>query len=93
MWLQHTDKARYELRLQGHALRMTERSLLMRADGAQLAQLQQLFHGTGAQLIENLLHQGYLRLRPTSVSAEKHAAMDAASGQLHPAAKGFSSST
>lgn len=60
MLLHKTEKARLELSPGVRTLSLRERSLLLLADGKTLADLQAMYHGLGAQLIDKLMHQGYL---------------------------------
>ncbi|MFY3384433.1 hypothetical protein [Paracidovorax sp. MALMAid1276] len=60
MLLQKTDKARLELSPGVRSLSLRERSLLLLADGKPLSDLQAMYNGIGAQIVENLMRQGYL---------------------------------
>ena len=60
MLLQKTDKARLELSPGVRTLSLRERSLLLLADGKTLSDLQAMYNGIGAQIVENLMRQGYL---------------------------------
>ena len=60
MLLQKTDKARLELSPGVRTLSLRERSLLLLADGKPLSDLQAMYNGIGAQIVENLMRQGYL---------------------------------
>lgn len=60
MLLQRTDKARRELSPGVRTLSLRERSLLLLADGKPLAQLQALYNGVGAQMVDHLVREGYL---------------------------------
>ena len=60
MLLQRTEKARRELSPGVRTLSLRERSLLLLADGRPLAELQAMYNGIGAQMVEHLLHEGYL---------------------------------
>lgn len=60
MLLHKTDKARQELLPGVRTLSLRERSLLLLADGKPLAELQAMYHGAGAQIVDHLLSQGYL---------------------------------
>lgn len=60
MLLQKTDKARLELSPGVRSLSLRERSLLLLADGKPLSDLQAMYNGVGAQIVENLMRQGYL---------------------------------
>lgn len=60
MPLQRTEKARQELSPGVRTLSLRERSLLLLADGKSLPELQAMYNGTGAQLVEHLLREGYL---------------------------------
>lgn len=60
MLLQKTEKAHQELSPGVRTLSLRERSLLLLADGKPVSALQAMYHGMGAQIVENLLHQGYL---------------------------------
>ena len=52
MLLHRTDKARRELSPGVRTLSLRERSLLLLADGKPLADLQAMYHGIGAQMVE-----------------------------------------
>lgn len=60
MLLQKTDKARLELSPGVRTLSLRERSLLLLADGKPLPDLQAMYNGIGAQIVDNLMRQGYL---------------------------------
>ncbi|RYF23587.1 MAG: hypothetical protein EOO33_13600 [Comamonadaceae bacterium] len=60
MLLLKTDKARLELSPGVRTLSLRERSLLLLADGKPLPELQAMYNGGGAQIVEQLLTQGYL---------------------------------
>ncbi|CAN7315828.1 hypothetical protein [Acidovorax sp. Leaf78] len=60
MLLQKTDKARLELSPGVRTLSLRERSLLLLADGKTLSDLQAMYNGIGAQIVDNLMRQGYL---------------------------------
>lgn len=60
MLLLKTDKARLELSPGVRTLSLRERSLLLLADGKPLPELQAMYNGGGALIVEQLLHQGYL---------------------------------
>ena len=60
MLLQRTDKARLELSPGVRTLSLRERSLLLLADGKPLRDLQAMYHGMGAQMVEQLVRHGYL---------------------------------
>jgi hypothetical protein len=60
MLLQKTDKARLELSPGVRTLSLRERSLLLLADGKSLSDLQAMYNGIGAQIVDNLMRQGYL---------------------------------
>lgn len=60
MLLQKTEKARLELSPGVRTLSLRERSLLLLADGKMLAELQAMYNGSGAQIVERLVDQGYL---------------------------------
>lgn len=60
MLLQKTEKAHQELSPGVRTLSLRERSLLLLADGKPVSALQAMYHGMGAQIVESLLHQGYL---------------------------------
>ncbi len=60
MLLQRTEKARHELSPGVRTLSLRERSLLLLADGKPLADLQAMYNGIGAQMVEHLLREGYL---------------------------------
>ena len=76
MLLQKTEKARLELSPGVRTLSLRERSLLLLVDGKPLSDLQAMYNGIGAQIVDNLMRQGYLsgpaELPPagTSVAAE-----------------------
>jgi len=55
-----TDKARHELSPGVRTLSLRERSLLLLADGRPLAELQAMYNGVGAEMVAELLRQGYL---------------------------------
>ena len=61
MLLQKTEKARLELSPGVRTLSLRERSLLLLADGKSLSALQAMYNGVGAQIVENLMRQGYLQ--------------------------------
>ena len=60
MLLQKTEKARLELSPGVRTLSLRERSLLLLANGKPLSDLQAMYNGIGAQIVENLMRQGYL---------------------------------
>ena len=60
MLLQKTEKARLELSPGVRTLSLRERSLLLLADGKSLSDLQAMYNGIGAQIVDNLMRQGYL---------------------------------
>lgn len=60
MLLQKTDKARLELMPGVRTLSLRERSLLLLVDGKPLSDLQAMYNGIGAQIVDNLMRQGYL---------------------------------
>ncbi|MFN3377638.1 MAG: hypothetical protein ACK40S_13960 [Burkholderiaceae bacterium] len=62
--LYKTEKARWELSPGVRTLSLRERSLLLLAEGTPLAQLNALYHGAGAQMVEHLRQQGYLDTKP-----------------------------
>lgn len=66
MLLQKTEKARLELSPGVRTLSLRERSLLLLADGKSLSDLQAMYNGIGAQIVDNLMRQGYLT-GPTSL--------------------------
>ncbi|BEU97573.1 hypothetical protein ACDW_32780 [Acidovorax sp. DW039] len=68
MLLIKTDKARQELAPGMRTLSLRERSLLLLADGKPLSDLQAMYNGGGAQIVEHLLRQGYLAAMNTSGS-------------------------
>lgn len=71
MLLQRTDKARRELSPGVRTLSLRERSLLLLADGKPLSELQAMYNGTGAQMVEHLVREGYLaQLTTTQAAAE-----------------------
>ncbi|QLA80795.1 hypothetical protein EXV95_09240 [Acidovorax sp. JMULE5] len=72
MLLQKTEKARLELLPGVRTLSLRERSLLLLVDGKPLSDLQAMYNGIGAQIVDNLMRQGYLagpaELPPPSVA-------------------------
>jgi len=60
MLLQKTEKARLELLPGVRTLSLRERSLLLLVEGKTLSDLQAMYNGIGAQIVENLMRQGYL---------------------------------
>lgn len=60
MLLQKTEKARLELMPGVRTLSLRERSLLLLVDGKPLSDLQAMYNGIGAQIVDNLMRQGYL---------------------------------
>lgn len=60
MLLLRTDKARLELSPGVRTLSLRERSLLLLADGRPMKDLQAMYNGIGAQIVEQLMRQGYL---------------------------------
>ncbi len=60
MLLQKTDKARLELMPGVRTLSLRERSLLLLVEGKPLSDLQAMYNGIGAQIVDNLMRQGYL---------------------------------
>ncbi|MGE5332985.1 MAG: hypothetical protein ACM3Q3_14580 [Nitrospirota bacterium] len=62
MMLLKTDKARLELQPGRRTLSLRERSLLLLADGKPLHELQAMYNGEGRQIVEALVHAGYLGL-------------------------------
>ena len=60
MLLQKTDKARLELLPGVRTLSLRERSLLLLVEGKPLCDLQAMYNGIGAQIVENLMRQCYL---------------------------------
>lgn len=60
MLLQKTEKARLELLPGVRTLSLRERSLLLLVDGKPLSDLQAMYNGIGAQIVDNLMRQGYL---------------------------------
>lgn len=69
MMLLKTEKARLELMPGIRTLSLRERSLLLLADGKPLHELEALYHGIGAQLIEQLIRDGYLQ-RPAPAAED-----------------------
>ena len=67
MLLLKTDKARQELAPGMSTLSLRERSLLLLAEGNPLAELQAMYSGGGAEIVEHLLSQGYLSLSAPAV--------------------------
>ncbi|RQO82059.1 hypothetical protein [Acidovorax sp. FJL06] len=76
MLLQKTDKARLELSPGVRTLSLRERSLLLLADGKPLSDLQAMYNGIGAQIVDNLMRQGYLtgpaELPPPTMAPDPH---------------------
>ncbi|HQQ69186.1 MAG TPA: hypothetical protein PLL92_02590, partial [Alicycliphilus sp.] len=62
-------KARLELMPGIRTLGLRERSLLLLADGKPRHELEALYHGVGAQLIEQLIQGGYLQ-RPAPAAEQ-----------------------
>ena len=60
MLLQKTEKARLELSPGVRTLSLRERSLLLLVEGKKLSDLQAMYNGIGAQIVDNLMRQGYL---------------------------------
>ncbi len=60
MLLLKTDKARQELAPGMRTLSLRERSLLLLVEGKNLAELQAMYNGGGAEIVEHLLLHGYL---------------------------------
>ncbi len=60
MLLQKTDKARLELSPGVRTLSLRERSLLLLADGRPQAELEAMYNGLGAEMVRELIRQGYL---------------------------------
>lgn len=60
MLLLKTEKARLELSPGVRTLSLRERSLLLLADGKTLDELEAMYNGGGAQIVQQLLLQGYL---------------------------------
>lgn len=79
MLLQKTEKARLELAPGVRTLSLRERSLLLLADGKPLPDLQAMYNGIGAQIVDNLMRQGYLtgpaELPPMSTPASASASI------------------
>jgi hypothetical protein len=73
MLLLKTDKARQELAPGMRTLSLRERSLLLLAEGKSQAQLQAMYNGSGAQIVEHLLRQGYLAPSPHGANANANA--------------------
>ena len=67
MLLLTTDKARQEIAPGMRTLSLRERSLLLLAEGKPLAELQTMYSGGGAEIVEHLLSQGYLSLSAPAV--------------------------
>lgn len=61
MLLQKTDKGRLELLPGVRTLSLRERSLLLLVEGKPLSDLQAMYNGIGAQIVDNLMRQGYLQ--------------------------------
>lgn len=55
-----TDKARLELQPGVRTLSLRERSLLLLSDGKPLHELQAMYNGEGRQIVDALVHAGYL---------------------------------
>ena len=70
MLLHRTEKARRELSPGVRTLSLRERSLLLLADGKPLADLQAMYHGIGAQMVEQLVREGYLTHLATTRAAD-----------------------
>ena len=65
MLLQPTEKARLELHPGVQTLALRERSVLLLAHGiSSPLELRRLFNGMGAQILQDLLRQGYLAAAP-----------------------------
>ena len=60
MLLQKTEKTRLELLPGVRTLSLRERSLLLLVEGKPLSDLQAMYNGIGAQIVDNLMRQGYL---------------------------------
>jgi len=73
MLLQRTEKARRELSPGVRTLSLRERSLLLLADGRPLPELQAMYSGIGAQMVEHLLREGYLAHRTSAEAADSRA--------------------
>lgn len=73
MLLQKTEKARLELTPGVRTLSLRERSLLLLVDRKPLHDLQAMYNGIGAQIVDNLMRQGYLT-GPTSAASAPNAA-------------------
>lgn len=90
MLLQKTDKARLELSPGVRTLSLRERSLLLLADGKPLPDLQAMYNGIGAQIVDNLMRQGYLTgpvaLPPVAATNAAPGAGPAAPARDEPAA-------
>lgn len=87
MLLQKTDKARLELSPGVRTLSLRERSLLLLADGKSLSDLQAMYNGIGAQIVDNLMRQGYLTgpaVLPDAPAPEAPQAPQAASQSQDP---------
>ncbi|WP_313602043.1 hypothetical protein [Comamonas jiangduensis] len=69
MFLQRTPQALSELAPGRRSLGLRERSLLLLAEGTPLPQLQAMYHGEGAALVEQLVQAGYLQATASSASA------------------------
>lgn len=81
MLLQKTDKARLELSPGVRTLSLRERSLLLLADGKSLSDLQAMYNGIGAQIVDNLMRQGYLTGPATLPDAPPPAAAPVAASE------------
>lgn len=65
-----TEKARRELQPGNRTLGQRERAILLMADGRQdRSQVLALFNGEGKDLLDKLVHEGYLELAPSRSSA------------------------
>ncbi|SFE69718.1 hypothetical protein [Paracidovorax wautersii] len=74
MLLQKTDKARLELSPGVRTLSLRERSLLLLADGRSKVELDAMYNGLGAEMVSELLRQGYLTaLEPPGTPADTDA--------------------
>ena len=70
MLLHRTDKARRELSPGVRTLSLRERSLLLLADGKPLADMQAMYNGMGAQMVDHLLRDGYLAAQAADPAPE-----------------------
>lgn len=86
--LQKTDKARQELAPGVRTLSLRERSLLLIADAKPIEVLHAMYNGMGAQIVDDLVRQGYLTAikQPGPATAPAKAPAPAAAPATTPAA-------